>query len=125
SGASSGTVRFAGSVRIPHMQRREFVIIVVGGVIVPSLPWPRLAHAQAKVLKIGYLDAGAQRDATTQYLRRQFLLGLRDLGILEGRDVQMEDRFAEGRLERLPALAAELASIPAEIIVCGGEAVIR
>src|SRR5437868_1201070 len=60
SGASSGRVRFAGSVKIP-MQRREF-IIGLGGVVAPSLLWPRLAHAQTKALKIGYLDAGAQRD---------------------------------------------------------------
>src|SRR6476646_1572836 len=107
------------------MQRRKF-FVVLGGVVVPLLLWPRLAQAQAKVAKIGYLDPAAQKDATAQYLRRQFLLGLRDLGVLEGRDVQMEDRFAEGRLERLPALAAELAAIPVDIIVCAsGEAVVR
>lgn len=47
-----------------------------------------------------------------QNLRRQFLLGLRDLGDLEGRSFQMEDRNADGHLERLPTLAADLVRLP-------------
>jgi len=46
-----------------------------------------------------------------QNLRRQFVLGLRDLGDVEGRDFTMEDRNADGHLERLPALAADLARL--------------
>ena len=62
---------------------------------------------------------------TAQNLRRQLLLGFRDLGYLEDRNFQMEDRNAEGNLERLPALAADLARLPVDIIVAIGEAPIR
>jgi putative ABC transport system substrate-binding protein len=106
------------------MRRRDFLSLV-GGATAGSAVFPGAGRAQAKIFKVGYLDPGARSDPTPQHLRRQFLLGLRDLGVLEGRDFQMEDRFAEGRLERLAGLAAELAQTPVDIIVCAsGEAVI-
>jgi putative ABC transport system substrate-binding protein len=50
---------------------------------------------------------------------------MRDLGYLEGQHFKMEDRNANGDLERLPALAAELANLPVDILIAGGEAPIR
>ena len=60
-----------------------------------------------KVYRIGYLATDlAAASSTTEAFRR----GLRDLGYVEGRDIVIEYRDAEGKSERLPALAAELAT---------------
>jgi putative ABC transport system substrate-binding protein len=91
-----------------------------------AVTWPFAARAQQpKLLRLGYLEVGVALDPAVQNLRHQFLLGLRDLGDVEGRDFQMEDRNAEGHLERLPALAADLARLPVDILVAGGEAPVR
>ena len=83
-----------------------------------------LGDKQTKLFRIGYLDPQVS-DATRQNLRRQFILGLRDLGVIEGRDFQMEDRNANGKIDRLPVLASELARLPVDVIVAGGEAPIK
>lgn len=103
--------------------RRQF-IAALGGT---SLTWPLSAWAQQpKIFRLGYLDPGVASDPTVQNLRRQFLLGLRDLGDVEDRDFQMIDRNADGHLERLPALATDLARLPVDILVAsGGEASVR
>jgi putative ABC transport system substrate-binding protein len=105
------------------MRRREFITFLGGA----AATWPLTVRAQQpKIFRLGYLEPGVRSDPTVQNLRRQFLLGLRDLGDIEGRDFKMEDRNADGNLERLPALAADLAHLPVDIIVAaGGEAPIR
>ena len=78
-----------------------------------------VAHAQHAVVipRIGYL-AG---DLTTgQHLHDAFRQGLRDLGYVEGRNLVIETRSAEGRSERLPALAAELVALKVDVIVTAG-----
>src|SRR5436190_1695717 len=99
------------------MMNRRDVITLLGGAAV----FPLAAHAQqSKIFRLGYIDPGVGSDPTVQNLRRQFLLGLRDLGYVEGRDFRLEERAADGSLERLPALAAELARLPVDIIVAAG-----
>src|SRR6266567_2879293 len=61
------------------------------------------------------LDSGAN-----PHLREAFRQGLRDLGYVEGRNVVIEYRDAEGKPERLPALAAELVALKVDVIVSGG-----
>jgi len=105
------------------MKRREFISLLgsaaVGG-------WSLAARAQqAKVVRLGYLEPQTPTDLVAANLRRQFLLGLRDLGYVEGRHFKMEDRSADGRLDRLPALASELMRLPVDMFVVGGEATIR
>ena len=63
----------------------------------------------------------AAAPAAVRY-REAFLRGLRDLGYEEGRNVALEFRYAEGQLERLPDVAAELARLPVAIIVLSGDA---
>jgi ABC-type uncharacterized transport system substrate-binding protein len=88
--------------------------------------YPFTARAQEpKFFHLGYLEAGADSDRTVQDLRRQFLLGLRDLGYIEGRHFKMEDRYAAGQFDELSALAAELVALPVDIIAANGEAPIR
>ena len=103
------------------MKRREF-IVALGG----TAAWPLVAGAQqGKMLRLGYLEPGKRTDPTVQNLRHQFLLGLRDLGYIENRDFKLEERYADGQLDQLPALAKELVQLPADIIAAGGEAAIR
>jgi len=75
------------------------------------------AQQTAKVARIGYLSTN--HDANP-HLREAFLQGLRDLGYVEGRNVVIEYRDAEGKPERLPALAAELVALKVDVIVAGG-----
>src|SRR5438093_637746 len=77
---------------------------------------PRAADAQkvATAARIGYL---ATVLAASPHLREAFRQGLRDLGYVEGRNVVIEYRDAEGKLERLPTLAAELVALKVDAIV--------
>ena len=103
------------------MKRREFITLLGG-----AIAWPLAARAQQpKVFRLGYLEPGSPSDPIEANLRRQFLLGLRDLGYVEERHFKMEDRGAHGHLDRLPALAAELVGLPVDILVVFGEASIR
>ncbi len=82
------------------MERRTFMALVSGGLLVA----PLTADAQqaAKIARIGYLVPNLAASPPTHEAFRQ---GLRDLGYVEGRNVVIETRDAEGKLERLPALA--------------------
>src|SRR5712692_9171148 len=77
---------------------------------------PVAAEAQqaAKIARIGYLSGDLAASPPTHEAFRQ---GLRDLGYVEGRNVVIETRDAEGKLERLPALAAELVALKVDVIV--------
>jgi len=77
---------------------------------------PADAQDAAKVARIGYLGVDT---ASGKPLREAFLQGLSDLGYVEGRNIVIEYRFAEGRFERLPALAAELVGLKVDILVAG------
>jgi len=69
------------------------------------------------VARIGFLGLNP---GANLHLRGAFLQGLRDLGYVEGRNVVIEYRSAEGKLERLRALAAELVALKVDVIVTGG-----
>jgi putative ABC transport system substrate-binding protein len=75
------------------------------------------AHIQpaGKVPKIGVMRSSS----ATAYMRQYeaFSQGLRALGYIEGQNIAIERRFADGRLERLPALAAELATLYNDVVV--------
>ena len=104
-----------------EMRRREFITLLGG-----AAAWPLMARAQqAKLVHLGYIEAGRPADPVVANLRRQFLLGLRDLGYVEGVHFHLEQRSAEGRSDRLPGLAGELARLPVDMFVVGGNASIR
>jgi len=75
------------------------------------------AQQPAKVARIGFL---ATNPATGPHMREAFLQGLRDLGYVEGRNLVIEDRSAEGKFERLPTLAAELVALGVDVILAPG-----
>jgi len=93
------------------MDRRAFVAAALG-----LLAAPVAADAQqaVKIPRIGVL---AQHRAASGHLLEAFLQGLRDLGWVEGRNVVIEYRDADGKYERLPALAAELVALKVDVIV--------
>jgi putative ABC transport system substrate-binding protein len=89
------------------------VTLVLSMLIAPLLV---VAQPAGKVPSIGLLHPSA---ATTVFVRNfdAFMQGLRALGYIEGQNIVIERRFAEGQPERLPALAAELATLPVAVFV--------
>jgi len=70
---------------------------------------------QAKVPRIGFLSPGSLSSVTGRY--EAFRQGLRELGYVEGKNIIIEPRYAEGKVDRLPPLAAELVRLKVDIIV--------
>src|SRR5215472_8035925 len=81
------------------------------------------AQQTKKVPRIGYLtaDSLSASSTRTEALRQ----GLRELGYIEGKNIVIEWRSADGKLDRLPALAAELVRLKVDVIVTGGSASTR
>jgi len=106
----------------PHSGFRWLIIrsALITSVVLGILTHPVFGVAQSppKVLHIGYLMVGGRTpDGAPPGPLRE---ALRDLGYVEGQNVAYEARFAEGKLERLPDLAAELVRIPVDVIVATG-----
>ena len=76
------------------------------------------AQQPKKVPRIGYLST---RDPATESTRSEAIrLALRERGYIEGQNIAIEYRYAEGKLDRLPELAAELVRLKVDIIVVAG-----
>jgi putative ABC transport system substrate-binding protein len=101
------------------MRRREFVGLLGGA----AAAWPLAARAQPadRVPRIGALFSGAVEQMRAAFGDDPF--GLRDLGYIEGKTIDIERRFADGRTDRLPALAAELVALKPDVIIAAAEGV--
>src|SRR4051794_1390168 len=100
---------------VTMVSRRQVVFSCAAMVLVR----PVVLGAQqtaAKMPRIGYLQAVVPQNNTSPYLD-VFREGLRELGYIEGKTVQLELRWGEGKLDRLPALAAELVALKVDVIV--------
>jgi len=95
------------------MRRRE----LIAGLAVGGLPLLAQAQPHTKAARIGYLMSAAPEAPIAQRGREAFRQGLRELGYVEGQNVTIEYRFAEGRLDRLAGLAAELTASQVDVIV--------
>ena len=78
---------------------------------------------QPKVPRIGYVDAGSP--ATTGHRAQAFMQGLRERGYVDGRNIVIEYRWADGKLDRLPGLVADLVHIKVDVIVSSATPAIR
>ena len=99
------------------MDRRAFLSAVSGGLL--AAPIAAEAQQAGKVYRIGFVNASSP-PALNLPRRPPLEQGLADLGYVQGRNLLIEYRYAEGKLERLPALAAELVALPVDVIVTGG-----
>jgi putative ABC transport system substrate-binding protein len=80
------------------------------------------AQPGEKVFRVGYLSPGSGSDAGRQRRLEAFRQGLRDLGYVEGKNIAIESRWAEGKYDRYPALAGDLARLKVDVIVTVGGA---
>ena len=95
------------------MDRRTF--LVGTGAMFVAAPLAAEGEQAGKVYRIGYLS-GASATVSPRYVEA-FRQALRELGWVEGQNIVIEYRVAEGRFERLPDLAAELVRLKVDIIV--------
>ena len=98
---------------MPGMSWRKFVSLLGGAVA-----WPLAARAQAGLPVIGFIGV-----AQSNSRWRAFAQGLGDAGFVEGKNVLIEYRWAEGRYERFPQLAADLVDRRVTVIATPGNAV--
>jgi putative ABC transport system substrate-binding protein len=100
-----------------RLRRRAFIMRVAGA----ALTWPLVAHAQSsgKRWRVGLLEY-SRADVERVRLWGVFRQRLRELGYVEGDNVVFEPRWAEGRADRLPALAAELVKLQVDVIATAG-----
>jgi len=94
------------------LRRRDFIAMFCNAAALPLA-----AHAQqtAKVPRVGWLSPGSR--ASDEKFLASFHEGLRELGWVVGQNIAIEPRWAEGRFERLPDLAAELVQLKVDVIV--------
>ena len=93
------------------MKRRDFITLLGSA----AASWPLWAHSQqTRMARIGALYIGT---ADAEAFKKELREGLRELGYVEGQNIAFEFRSAEGKLDRLPELAAELVQLKVDVIV--------
>jgi len=94
-----------------------FAVVLLAVAVIAEAQQPK------KVPRIGFLVPGSHSGFAARV--EAFRHGLRELGYIEGKNIEVEYRWAEGKLDRLPELAAELVRINVDVIVTSGDAAIR
>ena len=96
------------------MRRRDFII----GIGSSAAAWPLMARAQQPLPVVGFLSGRSAAEAASAVIA--FREGLADTGYIEGNNVTLEYRWAEGRYDRLPAMASELVDRQVAVIAATG-----
>src|SRR6266513_5755898 len=100
--------------------RRKLLVALSAGAF--AAPLACFAQEQrSKVARIGVLES----TSSSANQRELLIAGLRELGYVEGKNMIIEDRWAEGNYERLPGLAAELVQMKMEVIIAGGSPAVQ
>ncbi|MGH7357130.1 MAG: ABC transporter substrate binding protein, partial [Candidatus Rokuibacteriota bacterium] len=94
------------------------LVLTLGAGLVAA-PLAVEAQQAGKVPRIGWLLTGSLESPETRVILDAFRQGLRERGYVEGQNIIIEYRFAEGRFDRLPDLATELARLKVDLIVAG------
>jgi len=96
------------------MRRREFISLIGG-----AAAWPLIARAQQPAMPVvGFLSSRSPGESAS--VVAAFREGLRETGFIEGQNLGIAFRWAEGRYDRLPALASELVSLPVTLLFAAG-----
>src|SRR5207253_7620175 len=102
--------------------RRKAMIVLGAGAL--AIHFASFAQqSAAKIARVGFLEATSAATITARI--DAFRQGLRELGYVEGKNILIEYRYADGKFERLPGLAAELVRLNVDVIVTGGPTSIR
>src|SRR5439155_12152191 len=99
------------------VHRRAFLGTLAGGLLAAALGAE--GEQAGKVARIGYLVSGSLESPEARASLDAFRQGLREQGYVEGQNILIEYREADGKIERLPGLATELARLKPDLIVAG------
>jgi putative ABC transport system substrate-binding protein len=112
-------------MQFDHLKRRHFITLIGGAVVMSSISWPRSAHAQqpaSAVRRIGFLLPGGARTTAVRGVLEAFRQGLKEHGWVEGQNISVDYRFAEGKEDALARIAADLVQSRPDVIVVEGTA---
>jgi len=101
------------------MDRRAFIGSLAGGLL--AAPLAAAAQPAGKVYRVGILSPGGVPDPSIATTPNLVPRNLRELGYVDGGNLVLEKRFADGKLDRLPGLARELVQLKTDVIVAAGQ----
>jgi putative tryptophan/tyrosine transport system substrate-binding protein len=102
------------------IDRRTFIAIAGGALV---MPWHAWAQQATRVARVGFFYFGTRQSAMDTGRYNAFAQRMRELGYGEGRNLMLETRFGDGKIEALPGIAAELVRSNIDVIVATGSPV--